>query len=112
MSRLVFAIVLCAVACGAPPTPARPTPTDAPSAPPPPSDEERAAPASLDPSLAAGPPRVLEVARRIASGQEVEEVAADTGLTVKTVRTYLERAHACLGVRNRAELVRRVHGLA
>lgn len=50
--------------------------------------------------------REREVVTGIASGATYREIAADLGLSEKTVATYRARASEKLGVRSRAELVR------
>lgn len=51
-------------------------------------------------------PREIEVVRKIAQGNTFREIAADLGISEKTVATYRERASVKIGVRSRAELVR------
>ncbi len=57
--------------------------------------------------------REHEVVRQIAHGATYREIAAELGISEKTVATYRERASEKLGVRTRAELVRWAieHGL-
>ncbi|MEX2500874.1 MAG: response regulator transcription factor [Trueperaceae bacterium] len=50
--------------------------------------------------------REHEVVTRIAHGSTYREIAAELGISEKTVATYRERASEKLGVRTRAELVR------
>lgn len=54
------------------------------------------------------PPRMAELARHLAEGLSDSEIAAETGLTYRTVRTYVRRLYARLGVHSRAQLIRRV----
>jgi DNA-binding CsgD family transcriptional regulator len=49
--------------------------------------------------------RETEVARWIATGRPTKEVAKILGISTHTARRHLERIHAKLGVRNRAEVI-------
>jgi DNA-binding CsgD family transcriptional regulator len=53
-------------------------------------------------------PRQREVARLLADGYSLVNVAAILGLSENTARTYLKRLYAKLGVCNRVQLVRRL----
>jgi len=53
-------------------------------------------------------PRQREVARLLADGYSLVNVAAILGLSENTARTYVKRLYAKLGVCNRVELVRRL----
>ncbi|CAB1127791.1 putative LuxR family two component transcriptional regulator [Candidatus Hydrogenisulfobacillus filiaventi] len=55
-------------------------------------------------------PREREVVRLIVMGHTVAEIAAEMGVSVKTVHTYRARAMHKLGVATRGELVRQVLG--
>jgi two-component system invasion response regulator UvrY len=50
--------------------------------------------------------REYEVLLRLAAGQAVRTIAADLGISPKTVQTYRTRIRAKLGVENDAELIR------
>ena len=50
--------------------------------------------------------REHEVVKQIAQGRTYKEIAADLGISEKTVATYRERAAEKLGLKTRAELVR------
>lgn len=50
--------------------------------------------------------RETEVLRRVARGFTNKEIAADMGVSVKTIETYKSRAREKLGLRSRAEIVR------
>ncbi len=58
------------------------------------------------PSRPALPPSLAQVADRVARGLSDKEIAADLGLPLSTVRTYVQRIYARLGVHNRVELAR------
>jgi len=49
--------------------------------------------------------REVEVLTRIAHGKRIKEVAADLGLGVTTVQTYLRRIYEKLQVHSQAEAV-------
>ncbi len=54
------------------------------------------------------PPRMAELTRLLVEGLSDSEIAVETGLTYRTVRTYVRRLFAKLGVHSRTELIRRV----
>ncbi|MDE0205707.1 MAG: helix-turn-helix transcriptional regulator [Candidatus Tectomicrobia bacterium] len=54
------------------------------------------------------PPAESRVAVLLAEGRTMSEIAALSGLTLSTVRTYVKRIHRKLGVSRRADLVRLV----
>lgn len=58
--------------------------------------------------------REFQVFRLLASGKEVNEIAEQLFISVKTVRTYRDRIHEKLSVKNDVELARYAmkHGLA
>jgi len=56
-------------------------------------------------------PRELQVALTVAGGATNKETAASLFLSAKTVEFHLSNTYRKLGVRSRAELVRRVDGL-
>jgi hypothetical protein len=56
-------------------------------------------------ALDALPPWLGEIARLLCAGLSEKEVAARTGLSLPSVRTYVKRLYRRLGVRCRAELV-------
>ncbi len=56
------------------------------------------------------PPSLDAVATRVARGLDDEAIAADLGLSRKTVRTYLERAYRHAGVHGRAGLIAYMRG--
>jgi DNA-binding NarL/FixJ family response regulator len=62
-------------------------------------------PGALDIDL---PPRLARIARALLEGGSEREVAARTGLTHATVRTYVRQLYRKLGVRSRVELARRL----
>jgi DNA-binding CsgD family transcriptional regulator len=53
-------------------------------------------------------PREVEIAELLAAGYTCVNIAARCGLSPHTIRTYIRRVHAKLGVCNRADLVRQV----
>jgi DNA-binding CsgD family transcriptional regulator len=53
------------------------------------------------------PPRLHRIGELLSRGLSHKEVSDVTGLSQATVRTYNRQLHARLGVRNRAELVRK-----
>ena len=55
--------------------------------------------------------RESAIVREVVRGLSEKEIAADLGVTVSTVSTYLRRAMAKLGVATRAELLRLHHAL-
>jgi len=55
--------------------------------------------------------RETAIVREVVRGLSEKEIAADLGVTVSTVSTYLRRAMAKLGVSTRAELLRQRHAL-
>jgi DNA-binding CsgD family transcriptional regulator len=57
-------------------------------------------------------PQELQVALTVAAGATNKETAASLFLSTKTVEFHLSNTYRKLGVRSRAELVRRVDGLA
>ena len=57
-------------------------------------------------------PRERHIVELLVSGRTTRQIAADAGLTVSTVNTYLKRVFAKLGVHSRVELVARVAGTA
>lgn len=58
--------------------------------------------------------REFQVFRLLASGKEVQEIADELFISVKTVRTYRDRIHEKLNLKNDVELARYAmqHGLA
>jgi DNA-binding NarL/FixJ family response regulator len=58
--------------------------------------------------------REFQVFRQLASGKEVQEIADELFISVKTVRTYRDRIHEKLNLKNDVELARYAmqHGLA
>ena len=73
-----------------------------------------AAPARADEraSLRTLTPQELQVALTVAAGATNKEAAASLFLSTKTVEFHLSNAYRKLGVRSRAELVRKVEGLS
>jgi DNA-binding CsgD family transcriptional regulator len=67
---------------------------------------------STDRSLRALTPQELQVALVVAKGATNKEAAASLFLSPKTVEFHLGNAYRKLGLRSRAELVRRVEGLS
>ena len=63
-------------------------------------------------SLRSLTPQELQVAMTVAGGATNKEAAASLFLSTKTVEFHLTNAYRKLGVRSRAELVRRVEGLS
>ncbi|TYC86861.1 helix-turn-helix transcriptional regulator [Novosphingobium sp. BW1] len=59
-------------------------------------------------ALHALPPREAELALKLSEGLSIAEAAQALGLTVETARNYSKRIYAKLGVRGKAELVRRI----
>ncbi len=57
-------------------------------------------------------PRERDVVSLLVAGSSTREIAADTGLTVSTVNTYLKRIFSKLGVHSRVELIARMAGTA
>jgi len=57
-------------------------------------------------------PRERDVVSLLVAGCSTREIAADTGLTVSTVNTYLKRIFSKLGVHSRVELIARMAGTA
>ncbi|MEM7605313.1 MAG: helix-turn-helix transcriptional regulator [Myxococcota bacterium] len=57
-------------------------------------------------------PREQYIVELLVSGKSTRQIAADAGLTVSTVNTYLKRVFAKLGVHSRVELIARVAGTA
>ena len=57
-------------------------------------------------------PRERDVVSLLVAGSSTREIAAETGLTVSTVSTYLKRIFSKLGVHSRVELIARVAGTA
>jgi len=57
-------------------------------------------------------PRERDVVSLLVGGASTREIAADTGLTVSTVNTYLKRIFSKLGVHSRVELIARMAGTA
>lgn len=55
--------------------------------------------------VAALPPRQRDILRRIGSGQSSKEIAADLGISVKTVETHRARMMQALGCRRANDLV-------
>ncbi len=58
--------------------------------------------------------REFQVFRQLAAGREVQEIADELFISVKTVRTYRDRIHEKLNLKNDVELARYAmkHGLA
>jgi hypothetical protein len=52
------------------------------------------------------PPSLVRVAQLIARGRSDKEIASELGLELSSVRTYVKRLYARLGVRSRVELTR------
>ena len=57
-------------------------------------------------------PRERDVVSLLVTGSSTRDIAADTGLTVSTVNTYLKRIFSKLGVHSRVELISRMAGTA
>jgi DNA-binding CsgD family transcriptional regulator len=57
-------------------------------------------------------PRERDVVSLLVAGFSTREIAAETGLTVSTVNTYLKRIFSKLGVHSRVELIARMAGTA
>lgn len=57
-------------------------------------------------------PRERDVVSLLVAGSSTRDIAADTGLTVSTVNTYLKRIFSKLGVHSRVELIARMAGTA
>jgi DNA-binding NarL/FixJ family response regulator len=57
-------------------------------------------------------PRERDVVTLLVGGSSTREIAAETGLTVSTVNTYLKRIFSKLGVHSRVELIARMAGTA
>ncbi len=55
--------------------------------------------------VAALPPRQRDILRRIGTGQSTKEIAADLGISVKTVETHRARMMESLGCRRATDLV-------
>ena len=85
--------------------PLRPRRAFSPSSPPhAPADDAQARLSALH----ALPPREAELALKLSEGLSIAEAAQAMGLTVETARNYSKRIYAKLGVRGKAELVRRI----
>ena len=56
-------------------------------------------------------PRELDVARRLAAGDTLREIASALGISASTVKTLCERIYRKLGIGRRAQLAARLHGL-
>lgn len=70
-------------------------------------------PALRSPVVAEAPPTVLtareaDLARKAAAGMSDAKIAADAGLSIRTVQTHLSNAYHKLGIRSRAELPARL----
>ena len=57
-------------------------------------------------------PRERDVVTLLVGGSSTREIAAESGLTVSTVNTYLKRIFSKLGVHSRVELIARMAGTA
>ena len=57
-------------------------------------------------------PRERDVVSLLVGGSSTRDIAAETGLTVSTVNTYLKRIFSKLGVHSRVELIARMAGTA
>lgn len=57
-------------------------------------------------------PRERDVVSLLVAGSSTREIAAETGLTISTVNTYLKRIFSKLGVHSRVELIARMAGTA
>ena len=57
-------------------------------------------------------PRERDVVSLLVAGSSTRDIAAETGLTVSTVNTYLKRIFSKLGVHSRVELIARMAGTA
>jgi DNA-binding NarL/FixJ family response regulator len=57
-------------------------------------------------------PRERDVVSLLVAGSSTREIAAESGLTVSTVNTYLKRIFSKLGVHSRVELIARMAGTA
>ena len=55
------------------------------------------------------PPRLARIARLVVSGCTDKQIAAKTGLSFSTVRTYVRQIYRRVGVHNRVELVHRTN---
>lgn len=66
---------------------------------------ERAVLAQSNSALDRLPPSLRDVARLAATGQSDKEIAEELGKPLSTVRTYLTRVYARLGIRGRRELM-------
>jgi DNA-binding NarL/FixJ family response regulator len=55
-------------------------------------------------------PRQADVATRLLRGASEKEVAAETGLSVHTVHTHVQRVYRKVGARSRVELMLRLVG--
>jgi DNA-binding CsgD family transcriptional regulator len=55
------------------------------------------------------PPRLARIARLVVSGCTDKQIAARTGLSFSTVRTYVRQIYRRVGVHNRVELVHRTN---
>src|SRR5688572_6754664 len=58
------------------------------------------------------PPSLSRIASLLVCGHSDKQIAALTGLSHTTVRTYVRRLYTRTGVRSRVELVHRVRGVA
>lgn len=61
-------------------------------------------------ALAALPPSLFRIAQRVCRGETDKEIAAHTGLSLPTVRTYVSRLFVRAGVHDRRTLMRRWYG--
>ena len=57
-------------------------------------------------------PRERDVVSLLVAGSSTRDIAAETGLTISTVNTYLKRIFSKLGVHSRVELIARMAGTA
>jgi DNA-binding CsgD family transcriptional regulator len=57
-------------------------------------------------------PRERDVVTLLVGGSSTRDIAAETGLTISTVNTYLKRIFSKLGVHSRVELIARMAGTA
>lgn len=55
------------------------------------------------------PPRLARIARLVVAGCTDKQIAARTGLSFSTVRTYVRQIYRRMGVHNRVELVHRTN---
>jgi len=61
--------------------------------------------APVTPDLPALPPRLSKIAQMVVGGYTDKQIAARTGLSFSTVRTYVRQIYRRLGVHNRVALV-------